>query len=106
MGKYYCHECGAVFDEDDMHYLNEYDTGEGGYGNVMYSMALCPECDSEDIEEAVQCPVCGEWHDPDDGELCPDCKKDITALWLDLMSNLPNGADAGAVAEYIAEVLV
>lgn len=104
--QYYCHQCKNIFSEYDMHYLNEYDTGEGGYGNLMYSIGLCPECDSEDIDEAHLCPVCGEWHDPEDGDICSDCKKDISALWLDLLSNLKDFADAEEVAKYIYEVLV
>lgn len=106
MEKYYCTECGAVHTEDELEMDVEYDNGDGGYGNPMYATFICPECGSEDLVEAVECPVCGEWHDPDDGEICADCKKDISALWLNLLGNFPDGADAGAVATYIAEVLV
>ena len=105
MTRYYCKDCGAVLSPDELKDEKQ-PYGEGCGYDLWEYVSHCPECGSTDLTEAVQCPVCGEWHDPDDGELCPDCKKDITALWLDLMSDLPNDADPGAVAEYIAEVLV
>ena len=104
--KYVCSECGEIFDEDEAKTIYERDTGEGGYGSVIWSYDVCPFCGSEDLEEARECPICGEWHDPDSGELCEDCKKDIKALWLNLLENLPDSADANEVARYIAEELV
>lgn len=106
MKRYCCTACGEIHTENEMDAYVEYDTGEGGYGNAMYAILICPECGSEDLVEAVKCPVCNEWYDPDDGGICKDCKKDISALWLNLMANLPDGADPDEVVTYIAEVLV
>ena len=105
MERYYCEECGATFDPDKAE-LEKVPYGEGCGFDLWEYEIHCPECGSTDLTVAVKCPVCGEWHDPDDGEICADCKKDISALWLNLLGNLPDGADAGEVATYIAEVLV
>lgn len=105
MERYYCTECGAILTEDELDRDVEYDNGEGGYGNPMYTTLLCPECGSEDLVEAEKCPVCGEYFDGE-GQMCASCEADVKALWLNLLENLPDGADAGEVATYIAEVLV
>ena len=56
-----CNDCGHVFDESEW----------GDYGE-------CPSCNSTDTGEALECPICGEYHN---GMLeghsiydcCPDC---------------------------------
>ena len=102
--KFVCNECDKIFEEDEAIYEEERDTGEGGYGGVIYSWPTCPHCGSECLNEAEECPVCHDDFNPDEGEICALCKKDISALWLNLLSNLPN-ADVDAVVTYIAEVL-
>lgn len=105
MEKYVCVECGEVFDKDQAEYYVERDTGEGGYGNVMYSAMLCPVCGSEDIDDAKFCPVCGEWHGREDDIICEDCAKDIETAWSELMDKFPGG-DEYEIARYISEVLL
>lgn len=106
MEKYVCVECGEVFDKYQAKYYEERDTGEGGYGNVMYSAMLCPVCGSEDIDDAKLCPVCGEWHGREDDIICEDCAKDIEMAWKELLDKFSGGADEYEIARYISEVLL
>lgn len=104
MEKYVCAECGEIFDEDEAKTIYERDTGEGGYGNVIWSYDLCPFCGSEDLEEARECPICGEYHGGE-SDVCDTCLEDIETAWKELLTKFPDGADAGEIARYIAEVL-
>lgn len=101
---YYCYECGALF-EDPVTY-EERDTDEGGYGNVMYREDHCPNCDSDDIDEATECPICGEHHGSDGRtDICTDCQKEIQYLWGELMKQLPKDVDEDDIKTFIAEVM-
>lgn len=77
--KYFCADCEHVFDEDDAerHVCRERDD-EGRIDVVEYY--ACPLCGNEDICEAVECAICGEWYA--DGELiedvCEECLKAAT----------------------------
>lgn len=105
MDRYFCEECGHVATEDELDYYEERDTGEGGYGNVMYSEARCPECGSEDLIEAKECPICGEWHGNDD-VICDPCTVEIKKAWDELLAKFADEADACEIARFIAEELV
>lgn len=106
MKKLICEACGHVFDESDTEWLEERDTGEGGYGGLICATAICPECHSEALSDAVECPICGELHSEEDDDLiCDECRKRIEDLWKDLLGKLEDGADECEVARYIAEVL-
>lgn len=102
---YYCKDCGEVHDEAELEYEPIYDSGDGSRGAIMFSEVYCPSCGSDELVEAERCPVCGEYYDGE-GQMCASCEADVKALWLNLLENLPDGADAGEVATYIAEVLV
>lgn len=102
---YVCMECGEVFDETDAEFDIEYDSGEGSRGGIVYSTMVCPCCRSEDIEEAKECPICGEHHGGDD-DICDNCAEEIRNAWDDLLAKFPDGTDAGEIARYIAEELV
>lgn len=105
MDRYFCKECGHVATEDELDYYEERDTGEGGYGNVMYSEARCPECGSEDLIEAKLCPVCGEWHG-NDNVICDPCTEDIRKAWIELLAKFPDHADECEIVRYISEVIL
>lgn len=105
MDRYFCEECGHVATEDELDYYEERDTGEGGYGNVMYSLPLCPECGSEDLIEAKECPICGEWHGNDD-VICDPCTEDIRKAWSELLAKFPDHADECEIVRYIGEVIL
>ena len=60
-----CMHCGHEFEEIDR---KHYDSSTGVWEEY------CPNCRSEDIEEAEQCDICGEWHAADYLK-CGVCKK-------------------------------
>lgn len=74
---YICNKCGTTFSEPEV---------EHGYMNCEYwgakcymddSTEVCPECHSEDFEEAEQCEWCGEWFSQDElngCNVCEDCE--------------------------------
>lgn len=51
-----CMHCGHEFEEIDR---KHYDNSTGVWEEY------CPNCGSEDIEEAAQCEICGDWHAAD-----------------------------------------
>ena len=77
--KYYCADCELVFDEYDAecHVCREYD--DRGYVDVVEYYA-CPSCGSENICEAVECAICGEWYADGEliGDVCEECLKAAT----------------------------
>lgn len=72
-----CNNCGCVFDEDEARVEQDKDYVNNGLGmecvrcdNILH----CPNCDSQDIEEAKECPVCGEYFYPDSMyDVCNNC---------------------------------
>lgn len=75
--KYICADCGAVFDEYDAE-CNTYRQYNDGVCIDEVEYGACPNCGSEDICEAVECAICGEWYA--DGELIGDvCKECLEA---------------------------
>ena len=72
-----CNDCGCVFGEDEARIEQDKDYVDNGLGlecircdNILH----CPNCDSEDIEEAKECPVCGEYFYPESKyDVCPNC---------------------------------
>ena len=72
--KMICLHCGHVFDEKDI-VEKYYDMATGTYREE------CPNCGSEDFEEAAYCEVCNQWFPCDEvtGKVCDKClKKNIT----------------------------
>lgn len=63
---YKCLHCGHEFEDIDR---KHYDHGTGVWEEY------CPNCGSEDFEEAEQCELCGEWHVADKvhNGVCDDC---------------------------------
>ncbi len=70
-----CKECGESFFEEDVEERSE-DVGFCGSRRVYQTVWACPVCGSDDIAEAKQCSVCGEWKDEDEveEEVCDDCR--------------------------------
>ena len=83
---YICNKCKEVFDET--HMRSEVVFESDGYQKWGY-VDECPECGSEDFEEAVDCDLCGEWI-PESKRIwggvahviCPDCAKSYFTLDL------------------------
>ena len=68
MTKFICLHCGRVFDEPHNRYNRRWSDSDD-------SEQYCPNCGSEDFEEASQCSICGSWHSYDalKGGVCEDC---------------------------------
>ena len=69
MKQYICLHCGHAFDGDEI-VAKYYDRATG-----CYDREECPNCSSEDFEEAAVCEDCGEVVSVDDivGRLCREC---------------------------------
>lgn len=75
MTKFICLHCGHHFDGDEI-VAKHYDRATGTWDSEE-----CPNCGSEDFEEAEQCPICGEWFSEEDMQygVCADCiEKNVT----------------------------
>lgn len=77
----YCKHCGAIFDEEDA------DLVDVGFwcefwGHDVYNKEYelhCPDCGSEDIDDAEECEECRDYFTPDELDedgLCPCCHED------------------------------
>ena len=72
---YKCKDCGHVFEDYTTETLSEYSNGQC-YQEVI---AGCPECHSENFDEATQCGFCGRYCLPDeiDSLMCDECFAEI-----------------------------
>lgn len=87
MGRFICKNCGKVLDEEDL--VVRLYSPETRYEPAEYTDPECPDCGSEDIWDAEECPICGEYYIKDDGgAICPDCEEAIMAAIDDLAKNL------------------
>ena len=77
--KYFCANCEHIFDEDDAEY-NAYRQYIDGVCIDEVNYAACPSCGSEDLCEAAECAMCGEWYADDElvGGVCEECLKAAT----------------------------
>lgn len=55
-----CENCGKIFDERELFFKKEPLCQIDGVWQHE-EFAVCPHCHSEEVEEAEQCPICGEW---------------------------------------------
>lgn len=67
---YWCTDCQSLFDESEMEveelsHDSEIEPGE--------TLCKCPNCGSDDFEEADRCECCGEYIRPG-RTLCEDCE--------------------------------
>lgn len=86
-----CNECGAQFCEADKR-----------QDEIGYVYGVCPGCGDTDIEDAHQCPICGEWTAE---EVCSSCRERIVAGILGTISGLMVTTDAGrrAAVDVVAD---
>lgn len=72
--KYICADCGAVFDEYDAG-CNVYRQYNDGVCVDKAEYCACPNCGSEDLCDAVECAICGEWYAGCEliGDVCKEC---------------------------------
>lgn len=77
--KYFCADCQHVFDDYDAerHVCREYNDGVC-IDELVFD--ACPNCGSEDLCEAVECAICGEWYADGEliGDVCEECLKAAT----------------------------
>lgn len=75
----WCANCNTAVDEDEVRYEEGYTIMDGHkYRNPYEDMAYCPHCGDELMgEEAIRCPICDEWMDPE-RYICPECEKELS----------------------------
>lgn len=77
--KYFCADCQHVFDDYDAerHVCREYNDGVC-IDELVFD--ACPNCGSEDLCEAAECAICGEWYADVEliGGVCEECLKAAT----------------------------
>lgn len=72
--KCYCRCCQTLLDDSELKTI--YDWVPYGDTNVpMASGQECPECGSDEIEDAYKCEICGEWFGESElyGSVCKTC---------------------------------
>lgn len=74
-----CRNCGEVFDSDEVVRVKDDPSPSGvSLTSGYYEYWECPHCGSDDIVEAEQCNICGEWFAEDEGEtICENCQKEL-----------------------------
>lgn len=65
----YCKSCGSITDGK-----TEHETFEPGYGT---EYRTCSLCGSDRVEEARQCPICGDYHQDKYEPGCEECRDRI-----------------------------
>jgi len=63
---FYCKNCNSIIDSDDLEkkeicFETEYGVESLFDSRNYHTVYCCPLCNSDEIEEATQCEMCGEW---------------------------------------------
>ena len=91
---YRCEDCGRFFEEPVVVHDDPSPSGvslASGYDIEWY----CPQCGSDQVEEAGECASCGE--PIADGEvLCEDCMKELKKLLKGVADDMKMDIDAPA----------
>lgn len=101
----HCEDCGAYFDEDDAGTMTE-QVGECWGAPAYTSCAVCPDCGSDQLEEAKRCPVCGEWI-PESQHECEDCQEEVNEEYYRIFEKLQlknPRADRDALLESMGDI--
>lgn len=71
---YICKHCGKIFEDDAVVEIRDDPSPSGvGLPSGYYTYYECPHCGSDDIEEATECVICGDWFAYDGDEICEEC---------------------------------
>lgn len=70
---YICNDCEQIF--EDCKIIEEHHPYGMGYATEIW--AVCPHCESTNIDEAVKCERCGTFVGELDGGLCDCCYGDM-----------------------------
>lgn len=83
-----CNECGCVFDADNSGRIKEY-YGEGSMRGAV-NWIVCPECGSDNFDEAKKCCCCGLYFSKEnemviagDEWICRECAEEVAESFLD-----------------------
>lgn len=98
---YICKECGTSFEEPYEWYDDPSPSGVS-LSSGAYCYQECPNCESEDFEEAKECEKCGKAFFGN-GYLCDYCKADFITSLKEVKSLY--GLDERTFEEEISEVL-
>lgn len=76
----YCNECGSITDGRP-----QTEMFEPGYGRTYMA---CSMCGGDDVEDAVQCPICGDYHRDGLKEGCSECREHIYKNYVNILEGL------------------
>lgn len=80
-----CLECGEMFEEPLILYDN---LGEFWGAPAQDAYGACPNCKSDQIDEADKCDICGEYIQA--GYICEDCAEDIQTRVREIKTYIKN----------------
>lgn len=77
----YCKDCGCIFDEEDANIedCGFYTEVWGHQEYQVFDVLRCPDCNSDEIDDAEKCEECGDYFSPDELDedgYCPYCHED------------------------------
>ena len=73
---FYCYDCGEFFEEPVTMYDGH---GELDEGPIWEAYGACPYCESDQIDTARRCEICGEWTKPDE-DVCDGCCLEVSLM--------------------------
>ena len=76
--KYYCVDCGEIFDESEI--VVKYDDPSPSGVSLRpgaYAIDTCPWCGSDYLREAHVCECCGKAHTGENEKFCNDCESEM-----------------------------
>ena len=83
----YCNDCQQFIEEEDTKIRRE-KVGEYAGAPAYRSYVYCPQCGSDQLEEARRCPVCGEWKPDDLYDYCEACRDDAYDMLSIMLLNI------------------
>lgn len=93
---YYCLNCETFFEDEDMvddvTYVPHSELAEDGampYETI--HEGLCPNCRSNDFQEAGRCELCGKPTEDIAEELCESCRADLLRKYTSMLDVMATG---------------
>lgn len=71
---YYCDNCGSIIEDEDLKVCRIKE------GEFWRTVACCPDCKNDYLEEMEHCKMCGELIRECE-EYCEECKREVYKIW-------------------------
>ena len=98
---YLCTNCKEEFREPDLRTYEEPSEYWGRPVSEKFTVAMCPHCASEDIEEVNECKICGHATIDTFSSFCRDCHDDLSKKLTELQDRYR--IDYYTLQDFIAE---